>query len=223
MAQSDHVFVMVDALDVTAKKLADQGLRETRRRQHPGQGTENVCFAFDNLFVELLTINNIADVQSPLIKRTKLYERAQWKTQQTCPFGIAWRKQEGNPNVSAPTWSFCPPYLPAGMFVPVLTSSDDPREPFLFQGIGSTAPKDWPAEQRGGLQHQSELYGVSAVSLLLPNAMTASQGLRAFAAATELTIHTNTDEKYGMQLQITDVNGKHSAQLQLPACELVRQ
>lgn len=223
MAQIDHVFVMVESLETAAQKLTAQGLHETRRRQHPGQGTENVCFAFDNLFVELLTINNIADVQSPLIKRTQLYERAQWKTQQTCPFGIAWRKQEGSPNVSAPTWPFCPPYLPAGMSVPVLTSSDDPREPFLFLGIGSTAPKDWPAEQRGKLQHQADLYGVSAVSLSLPNATTASEGLSAFATATELTIHNNADKTYGMQLQISDVHGKHSAQLRLPDCELVRQ
>lgn len=221
MAQIDHVFVMVASLEAAAHKLTEQGLRETYRRQHPGQGTENVCFAFDNLFLELLTVNDPTDAQSPLIKRTGLYARSQWETKPTCPFGIAWREQKDTPNVSAPTWPFCPPYLPAGLSVPVLTSSDDPHEPFLFQGIGSTAPKDWPAERRGNLQHRAGLYDVTAMTLSLPKSITASEGLRSFATATDLTIHTSPDEKYGMQLQISDANGKSSAQLKLPACELV--
>lgn len=49
-----HLFVFVDNLERAAEKMARYGFQESYRRNHPGQGTENVCYCFDNLYLELL-------------------------------------------------------------------------------------------------------------------------------------------------------------------------
>lgn len=85
----DHIFVLIDPQGDDCKSLQRLGLAETYRRQHKGQGTQNVCFCFDNLFVELLWIDDVDEVRSDRIARTKLYERSRWRTDGTHPFGIA--------------------------------------------------------------------------------------------------------------------------------------
>jgi hypothetical protein len=45
----DHLFVFIEPDGPEIEALRRLGLVETYRRAHPGQGTANVCFAFDNL------------------------------------------------------------------------------------------------------------------------------------------------------------------------------
>jgi len=73
------VFMLIDPQGDEIKRLRSLGIAETYRRQHPGQGTQNVCFCFDNLFVELLWINKVEDALSDKITRTKLFERSRWR------------------------------------------------------------------------------------------------------------------------------------------------
>jgi hypothetical protein len=145
----DHLFLFTapDALPERAA-LAALGLRETYHRAHPGQGTANVCFAFDDAYLELLWLTDEAEARSDAVRRTRLADRAAWRTAGTCPFGFAWR---GPADVE--TWPYQPPYLPFP--IPVAVASDDPRQPMWFQSPGTTTPLDWPAERRGRLQHDA--------------------------------------------------------------------
>ena len=93
----DHVFMLVEANGPEMDGMASLGLIETYRRPHPGQGTQNVCYCFDNLYLELIWVDDEEAVRSNGIQRTGLYERSLWRTKGTCPFGIAWRKCEGQP------------------------------------------------------------------------------------------------------------------------------
>ncbi len=60
-----HVFVFVKPGAPEATGLYAAGMVESYRRRHPGQGTANVCFCFDNAFLELLWVTSEAEVTSP--------------------------------------------------------------------------------------------------------------------------------------------------------------
>ena len=130
----DHIYMSIEPRGPEIDYFASLGLVETYRRTHPGQGTENVCYAFDNLFLELLWITDTSAVRSPSVQRTGLYERSLWRTNGACPFGIAWRRSPADKHFAPPTWHYAPPYLPAGITIPIATASDDPRQPLLFVG-----------------------------------------------------------------------------------------
>jgi hypothetical protein len=127
----DHVFMLVSA---DSPIIHSTGLIETYRRLHQGQGTQNICFCFENLFLEMLWVNNQAEATREAIGRTKLYERSKWLQDPTVnPFGIAWRKNQQPSQAEVPTWDFAPPYLPLGLVIPVATDSDDLSQPMMFQ------------------------------------------------------------------------------------------
>jgi hypothetical protein len=184
----DHVFVLIAPGGPELAYLHGLGLTETYRRRHPGQGTENICFCFDNIFLECLWITNPADATSAPIARTGLYERSQWRAAGTSPFGLAWRDSPATPAIEIPTWPFQPPYLPPGMTIAVATDSDDPRQPMLFKSPGSSPPHSWPPEKRGALQHQAGLAGITAVKLRWPSTAPPAPALLTLAANTILDL-----------------------------------
>ncbi len=134
--QLDHVFLFVRDLKAAEEIGRSLGLTETYRRDHVGQGTANICYCFENAFLELLVLTDRSQAESPAIARTGLARRASWRETGACPVGIAWRRdrQEAPPSFS--TWQFRPPYLPDGMHIPVADESDDPTVPLLFQSPG---------------------------------------------------------------------------------------
>ncbi|MEM9071434.1 MAG: VOC family protein [Myxococcota bacterium] len=140
-----HVFVLLDSRGPARETLRREGLVETYERAHPGQGTANVCYAFDNAFVELLWIEDESDARHPRTARTRLWERSH----HGCPFGICWRGE-----VSFETWDYHPQYLPQERAISVATLSDDPAQPMLFAALGK-APSTWPEDRQRGLQRAS--------------------------------------------------------------------
>lgn len=161
----DHIFVFVEPGGGAARQqLTALGLTETYSREHPGQGTANVCYAFDNAFLELLWLSDRAAAESPAIARTGLAARADWQALGSSPFGIAWRLSAGEAQ-PVETWSYCPPYLPAGVAIPVATMSDDVSQPFVFASPGTQAPIDWPEARRGRLQQDAGFCRIEAAIL----------------------------------------------------------
>jgi hypothetical protein len=60
----DHLFMFIESDGPEIDALRRQGFTETYRRAHPGQGTAKVCFAFDNLYLELLWLTSEAEARS---------------------------------------------------------------------------------------------------------------------------------------------------------------
>ncbi len=148
--QIDHIFMMVQPdrraeLDLAARA----GLIEAYRRVHPGQGTRNICYAFPDLYLELLWVEDPSAASSPAIQRTGLLERWRWRETGACPLGIAWRAAPA----PFPTWPYTPPYLPDGMTIPVANDSDDLKQPLMFHSPGDAAPLQWPLERQGAFRH----------------------------------------------------------------------
>lgn len=66
----DHLFLFIDKDGPEPARLAELGFSETYWRIHKGQGMANICYAFENMFLELLWIENAHEALSPSIERT---------------------------------------------------------------------------------------------------------------------------------------------------------
>jgi hypothetical protein len=125
----DHVFVFCRPGAPEAARLEAAGLRVGVRREHPGQGTANVCFCFADCYLELIWIVAAA-AASPLA----LTERDRWRELPTSPFGICLRPSGDPPaTLPFPSLDYAPPYLPAGMPpIRVACNARGAAEPLLF-------------------------------------------------------------------------------------------
>jgi hypothetical protein len=188
--QLDHIFAFIDPAGSAIADLEARGLAVSYRRDHIGQGTANACFVFDNAFLELLWLTSETEARSPAIARTKLWERSQWQTMNTCPYGIAWRGGDQEIEI----WPFAPPYLPNGVHIPVACDSDDPHLPMMFTFPGSTAPHDCPASKRVFPPHPGGWTMIEAVELYAPEQSEESLALQSLVETMEprLTIHVSS-------------------------------
>jgi hypothetical protein len=187
----DHVFMLVEPDGADLHYLKSLGLIETYRRTHVGQGTQNICFCFDNMFLECLWVNDVGALRTDVIARTGLYERSQWRRAGTNPFGIAVRKTVDDEQVNWASWTFRPPYLPVGMSIDVSVDGDDPRQPMIFSMPG-TPPSQWPAERRRDLQKPAGLGRILAIRLDMPETIVPSPALKALAQSTCLEIGSSS-------------------------------
>ncbi|MFW5332418.1 VOC family protein [Hydrogenophaga sp. ZJX-1] len=204
----DHLFMFIEPGGPEIDALLRLGLTETYRRAHPGQGTANVCFAFDNLYLELLWLTSEAEARSPAIARTRLWERSQWRTLGTCPLGIAVRGDLASAGV--PTWDYRPPYLPLDMSIPVATDSDDPMQPMLFVSPGREAPLGWPESRRSALQSAAGFGPVLSVELALPGGAASAPLHSLVVPGNALGFAARPDGRFGLRLLLGDRSEKRS-------------
>ncbi len=138
MFELDHIFIFTQKEAPEAEALIDLGLEEGPRNIHPGQGTSNRRFFFEQTFLELLWVYDEAEVQSAMIASTRLWERSRSQETGFSPFGLCVRptiealaQQE---NLLIPeTWGYKPPYLPPRTQIDVAQNDAYPAEPMLFQ------------------------------------------------------------------------------------------
>lgn len=173
----DHIFLALDPRSDEGTELVRRGLEPSFRRDHPGQGTQNLCFCFDNAYLELLWTRDKTELQANALTRSKLPERMARAANGACPFGIAIRPvagQENRPELPFKSWAYRPSYLPQGTAIQVATMSDDARLPFLFHVPEARAPADWPNGLAGTRQLASGLVRIVAVRLHLQAAPVAA-------------------------------------------------
>lgn len=171
----DHIFICTPSLAADAQRLVEFGLQPGRSRIHAGQGTENVCFFFDNAYLELLGLYDEAEVRSPLVAPLGLWERLHWKQTGTCPFGISLRLKAGTlETLSAETWSYAAPFLPSGATLPIFTPPGAVELPLVFLSPVAVLPAQSPARSPAypdlPLEHLGDRRILEQVSLQLPAA-----------------------------------------------------
>ena len=92
------------------------GFVEGSGNTHPGQGTANRRFFFENFMLELLWVTNPAEAQSDKTRRTRLWERCERQDDAVSPFGIIFRPSGAARRAAPfPTWAYAPDYLPPGL------------------------------------------------------------------------------------------------------------
>lgn len=187
----DHIFLFVPD-EFTARTMMDAaGLRVNYARQHPGQGTRNLCACLDDVFLELLWLDG-TDV-SPATERIGLAARGQGEGS---PFGISWRGA-----TSLPTKPYAAPFLPEGVLIPVAAASDELALPFVFQTPGGVPPIDRTDGLPGDRQRPG-LATLGACELRLPNPADAAALLASFDA---LTLEEGPP---GLRATMLDANGQ---------------
>jgi hypothetical protein len=217
----DHIFLLTTPAAPEIGMLEAIGLTPTYRREHVGQGTANVCYCFENAFLEVLWVTSVTEARSAPVARMQLSERAQWRTSLTSPFGIAWRGATSGATTT-PTWQCTPPYLPAGVAIDVATDSDDLAQPLMFTFPGSRAPREWPESRRGGLQAARGFTRIELSKVWLPPDVRPSATLRQLAAACQAPIDVGQTRGHGLDITLTRRSAPAALQLRFPECEVIQ-
>jgi hypothetical protein len=155
----DHAFVGCSPGAPEADALTRLGLVEGPSNQHPGQGTACRRFFFDNAYLELGWIADLAEVQAEPARRTGLYERWSGHEPGACPLGIILRSSE--PSLPFPSWHYAPAYLPEDTTIEI--ARDVPlTQPALFCLVSTApAPRRSPA-------HDMPIRQLTTVRVTLP-------------------------------------------------------
>jgi glyoxalase-like protein len=131
----DHVFICAPAERSALQGLMDFGLVGIEAI-HPGQGTANACFLFENAYLEILWRHDDRELSSAAVRPTGLRERLRWQETGACPFGIAIRRKPEQPAVEMDVqWAYAAPFLPPGATIPVLSPPDAPSAPIVFVSL----------------------------------------------------------------------------------------
>lgn len=165
----DHIFMLVEPAEVAGvvQTLSRFGLTGSSRRSHPGLGTSNIFFCFDNIFLEILWIENRAEAGGTQLGRM-LIERLDGRTSGMTPFGIGFRTLEPTDPVPFATWSFEPPAAMAFKPIPIALSSLDSSQPLLFRAKRTARPDAWIDGQAGVRQTPAGITEVTAVRFKPP-------------------------------------------------------
>jgi hypothetical protein len=215
----DHVFVFIAPGAPEAAALTKLGLTESFRRPHPGQGTANACFCFDNAYLELLWIADAHEAATCALARSGIAARAGWRQTGASPFGIALRSADPAAALPFPSWDYTAPFLPAGMTIPVATASDDPRQPLLFRSPGNARPDQWTDGRAGAHQSAAGLAEITGVRLVFPAGVTPDPVFDTLAACGLLALERNGAAPT-MELVLSRADGGAQACLSLPAFSL---
>ncbi len=161
--QIDHIFIFSDNVGEEADALADFGLTEGSSRVHPGQGTVNRKFYFQNFFLEILWVNNEEEVRSKQTSITKLWERSQFATSGYSRFGLCLVNTEDTDILFAHNTKYQPAYFPEGMAIDIITHEENPALPMTFRlpYRGGKEPVDEPTNHRVGTKQLTHaIFGV---------------------------------------------------------------
>jgi hypothetical protein len=185
----DHVFVCAGVGAPEAKALVRFGLREGTPGRHPGQGTANRRFSFENAMLELLWVSDPVEAQSERTRRTLLWERWSGRAGGASPFGICARptgaRDEG---FVFRGWEYRPAYLPEPLVMHIGEAGIE--EPlWVYLGFAKRAERQrWFEGHAAGVR---EITGVTvtsprAIESLVAQQMMASGVLTAKAGASSL-------------------------------------
>ena len=179
----DHVIVFCDVGAPEADALPARGMHEGPRNEHPGQGTANRRFFFQNAHLEFLWVEQPAEAQSDAVRPTGLWER--WSRRaQDCPVGLVFRPGGHSATPAISSWTYAPRYFPKGYSIEVARDIP-PNEPLLFylpfaKGLrvedvepGADAPRIGP---------------IVAITIHLPETRSLSPALEALVAAGRVSV-----------------------------------
>lgn len=208
MTELDHVFICAPSGRSDLAALVDFGLFGIEG-MHPGQGTANISFLFENAYLEVLWRHDDRELSSAAVRPTGLWERLRWQETGACPFGIAIRRKPGQPAVEMGVqWNYAAPFLPPGATIPVLSPPDAPSAPIVFVSL----VPDWQeyaAANRQLLVHCGRSRRLTGVHLWLrgsqvPPCVEALTSVGIMAETTEGGYHMELEWDGGSQQESKD-------------------
>jgi hypothetical protein len=129
----DHIFIFTESKGKAADQLVSFGLTEGSSRIHKGQGTTNRKFYFENFFLEILWVHDENEMKSDLVKPTGLWQRANYKTNNSSPFGLCIVNTDETDSLFEKSLKYQPEYFPWGLSIDILTNENQPELPWTFR------------------------------------------------------------------------------------------
>lgn len=150
----DHIFIFSDKRGKEADDLVNFGLTEGGSRLHPGQGTTNRKFHFENFFLEILWVVNEEDINNETTAKTKLSERSKFNENGQSPFGLCLVNTSASDKLFEKSEIYQPDYFPKGMSIDILTNEQNPGLPWTFRLPYRDGKKEHnePIEHRNGIK-----------------------------------------------------------------------
>ncbi len=128
----DHAFVACAIGAPEADALLQLGFVEGSSNSHPGQGTANRRFFFENFMLELLWVADPAEARSERTQPTRLWDRWAHRKAGANPIGVVFRSSDGLlDSVPFKTWAYAPSYLSVGASIQIAEGTTL-EEPELF-------------------------------------------------------------------------------------------
>lgn len=164
----DHVFICVAPGAPEGDVLIDFGLREGSPNRHPGQGTACRRFFFQNAYLELAYIRDVAELRNERTRPTRLYERLSSASPAVSPMGIGFRPASGGSSeVPFPSRPYRPPYLPKEHRIAI---GEAPlSEPMWFYISPGVRPDRLPDHDRPPMDHRAGFKEISRLAITIPD------------------------------------------------------
>lgn len=164
----DHIFICTQNGAPEGELLKSFGLTEGSPNEHPGQGTANRRFFFQNTMLELLWLRDAHEAQSDLTRPTGLYERCAKLDMAISPFGFCFRpNHESETCAPFAHWIYKPVYLPAHWSIEV---GEAPLQepmwfflPFLSASVLTEKTQQQPKTHKTGFKE------LSSVTVFIPD------------------------------------------------------
>ena len=162
----DHLFIFSDQQGSEADELLRWGLTEGSSRRHPGQGTRNRKFYFENFFLEILWVVDQEEIDREPAASTGLGDRARFVTNGSSRFGLCLLNTEATDALFRHSEPYQPEYFPVGMSVDILPHHDNPLLPWTFRlpYRGEKKPTLEPTHHSSGVRRLTKaVFGVPGV------------------------------------------------------------
>jgi Glyoxalase-like domain len=186
----DHLFVCTSVDAPEGRRLIELGLTEGTPNTHPGQGTANRRFFFRNAMLELIWVHDSAEANSPVTRRTRLFDRWRDRASGACPFAFCFRPADGSVNAPFATWAYVPSYVAPSMAIHIGANSDRLSEPMLCFMSSAIRPDEVADERRQPMDHAIGVREITRVRWTRPSAAALSPQMSVVASLPSFTVET---------------------------------
>ena len=194
----DHIFVLTEARAPQADLLVAAGFIEGSSNTHPGQGTSNRLFFFENTTLEFLYVHDVAETTNGPAKGLRFQDRS--SEADASPFGVVMRTVKGDTEIPFEYWKYCPEYFASDMCFRVGDNSDILEEPLCV-----CMPDNLPQRKKPPLTENSHC-SLTELRIYLP-VHTPSIPLREISKCQNIVIELN--KPHGLELTFnTGAQGK---------------
>lgn len=200
----DHIFIFSDNCGDEADELGEFGLTEGSSRIHPGQGTQNRKFYFENFFLEILWVIDETEIHQTPTLETHLGQRANFNQNGASRFGLCLPNTEETDALFRKAQIYSPSYFPPEMAIDILPNTHNPKLPWTFRlpYRGGKHETTEPTKHPNNIQALTKVeFGISAWDLTADYlSHFAEEEKILFKQSAALTLHLEFD--FGKQRKV---------------------
>ncbi|MFK7859714.1 MAG: hypothetical protein AB8B64_12880 [Granulosicoccus sp.] len=192
----DHIILLTGEGAPLANLLVEAGLVEGSSNIHPGQGTSNRRFFFQNTTLEFLYVHDLVETTSGPAQGLRFGDRS--LDSDASPFGLVMRTVKGDAEIPFDGWKYCPDYFASDMCFFVGVNSNNLKEPLcICMPDNLSQRKDLPIPENPNL-------ALTELIISIP-VLKASNPLLAISKCQNIVIELDKPNR----LELTFNNGVH--------------